>query len=213
MDLKSPHFLVSLFILVLLSYAVFEVYSPPSDDLTLGPSESPEWNAQYFSDNESLVITLENGSLSRRSGVVAITNESGLVNHNDSIQSEFVLSYENRTEKTKFWATKSLFSTGIGNKGISDFPIEEGESITVVSDSTDTDGDGIKGIENCEEVILYSKDSDNYVPIIHFTIENDTANELLDLLSSRTEELTRKGELNGSMTPEEANNIIHEPLC
>jgi hypothetical protein len=129
----------------------------------------------YNSSRESVRITVEEGKFTRKSGRVAIKKQkvsrTGL---KDAYQKEnLTISGYGKTRKTNIWAIRSLYGLGIGNPGLTDFPIKKGESMKIISDNEDKDNDGKKGIEKNDVIVLYSKDENVDAPIERYWPSKD----------------------------------------
>jgi hypothetical protein len=106
-------------------------FGPPT------PEEWPELTAEYNKSVEELTITVENSAFRKEHGQINISSTNG---------SEITLSNGRKTINSTIWAQPSFLGLNLGNKGLTNFPIEPGESVT------------IKGIKNGDTVkITYSK--------------------------------------------------------
>lgn len=174
MELSKRHFMAILLILFSL-YTLYDITAPFNDNnFVLEAEESPEIVSNYNPKQEHLDIRIKSGSFTRRSVKVALDNS----NHTN-----LTLQGHGKKKDTNIWASRSIYGLGIGNSGITDFPIKEGENISVVSDSTDTDGDGTEGIENGETVIIYSKDDGVDAPVKIIKIKQNRSLDAFDLRS------------------------------
>ena len=61
----------------------------------------------------------------------------------------------------------------IGSDPLTDLPVGLGDELTIRKDFTDSDGDGVKGIENNETLELF-KQSDRFEKSAYVSISNDT---------------------------------------
>jgi hypothetical protein len=127
----------------------------------------------------------------------SFTGVSGKVFFKDSSTNTgegIILSRNGERYKNNIWAETSIIGAlqenfeprlaplDLFNSGVASLPMEEGDYIVVRSDGTDSDGDGVPGIENNETVILYStlnRDIDGAKTleqrVAWFSVVNDTA--------------------------------------
>ena len=150
------------------------------EDGGLSPAEDPGLEGEYNSENETLQITVTEENFTRKSGRVALRSQldgDHTEISNRPPKSNFTLKSGNRTVENYIWADKSLLGIVIGGSGITNFPIEQGESITILSEGEDGDSDGNKGIENGDIIFLTSKDNGVNTVIETFEIQNNSVTQ------------------------------------
>ncbi|WEL22954.1 hypothetical protein [Candidatus Nanohalovita haloferacivicina] len=144
----------------------------------------PRLNYSYRPEKEWLVIT--------NSGNPLITETGGIYIGNKSHDPRYMIdTSEKRFEENNIWARTGIIDAltsirysswklalkNFGHSGISEFPVRKGDTLKIRKDSTDSDGDGRKGIENNETISLYTgrPATGQIEKFAYVTIVNDTA--------------------------------------
>jgi len=144
------------------------------------------YNYSYEPENEDLKISL----------VHTAQTSGGLMFENAIYDPVLVLKTSSRQKRTNVWAESSVGQAAaihiltdgtrnlnsvlpfIGNQGVDSLPLTHGDSVAIKKDFTDTDGDGIAGVENNETFTLYREvDSETAAaePIAYFSVKDNTA--------------------------------------
>lgn len=196
--------LLVLSIVLVVGYVVayFTLFRSPNyeSELALSPAESPNITTQYFAENESVKITVGEGGFSSKSERVALKmTKPETSSRLPEYHNNFTIRGYGKTKDTHIWAIRSILghipvwtaenTLGIGYPGMTQFPIEENESITIVSDDTDTDNDGTNGIENNETITLYTKDDGVDASITHIKVRNNKSIARRFWMKGETEQL------------------------
>ncbi len=120
-------FFISFFLILLIAGYDMLPYAVVHDRGFTAP-ETPKLDAAYSTEQNAVTITVECGQFTRKSNRVAIRDETRSQDQSG------------KTPTTTVWASRSLFGFGVGNTGITEFPITAGETITI---HNVTDGDEI----------------------------------------------------------------------
>ncbi|QGA80658.1 hypothetical protein LC1Nh_0774 [Candidatus Nanohalobium constans] len=159
--------------LLLLVVLLFSL--PKEVDYGPEPVEEPEVDARYYEGNETLVYEVVDGKFTSKSSKLFFTKEFEDEN--------YTLKAGGKTKKTSVWAEESFL--GLSDSGIVDFPVTEGEKVAIISDGTDSDGDGHIGLEK-GRIFLNSKYRGRDAMITYYSIINGTAYEMGVVNSSTT---------------------------
>jgi hypothetical protein len=141
------------------------------NDFVERPIEEPHIRDHYNPETEKLTINVVNGSFTKLSGEIKITNSNMYLEEKPSENRYLIGSGEDR-KNTSYWVKTGNF--GLGSQGVAEFPVDKNSSLEIFSDGTDRDNDGIKGIENQESVYLNTRDeSGELVPVYKFQVANN----------------------------------------
>lgn len=145
--------------------AVLGVLNQPNYEYWPDPVESPNITATYYDENDSLVFTVVNGSFTSKSGKVFLSNELSEEDAN------LTLSGYGKTVNTSVWAEKPFLGLDFLNSGITDFPIEEGESVAVKA----RPGQEVDQTLETERIFLQSDYRSISATVAYYGIINGTA--------------------------------------
>lgn len=192
-----------IFLILFIGFTAYDMLPYQSEPYSISwehpePVETPHFKAGYFPENETLTIVVTKGQFTRKSNMIRIRSEKYSVRTANlsplkdaavlrldkpgqqpilsagSQSKNLTLRGYDKTQQTNVWTSKSFYGLGLSNPGITDFPITEGESVTVLRDDTDTDKDGLYGIENGERVDVYTRNGYQNTTVRTLYIANDT---------------------------------------
>jgi hypothetical protein len=150
---------------IFLILALFSIYFIAVEPLEKDHPNNADLNISYNSASETINIKVVNGSFYRPKGKIFFGRTD--------IETNYTLKGYGKTKKTEIWVS-SRFDPLDTNR-LTKYPVRQGENVQIISDGTDKDKDGVKGIENGENIPIKSIDEDTLYTITIINIENNTA--------------------------------------